>query len=106
MVGTRLSLMVFAAPTAQSPQPPMTIALTALSLVNSPMLRSDSLGSDRLSFTISRIFRPPSSPESLTCSVLSSSARWYALPAAAEAPEISRSAAMMISPAVVVAAPN
>ena len=97
MVGIFFSLMVFAAAIAHWSQLPMMMALTDGSAANSPMLRRDSFGSERLSLTCNERVRPPSAPDSLICSTLSSRARWYALPTGAAAPVSSRSARMTIS---------
>jgi hypothetical protein len=79
MVGIRLSLMVFAAPTTHSLQAPATTATTAGSSANVLMLRSDEVGSDRLSWMRSTNCRSPRLPELLTCSIISCRARAYAV---------------------------
>ena len=84
----------------------MMMALTVESLLKSPMLRSDSLASERLSLTTSSIFRAPRAPEAFNCSTFRSRARWYALPTGAAAPESSRSAPMMIGLLSSSVAPN
>ena len=79
MVGTFFSVTAFAALTTHSLQEPVTIAATVGSSANVLMLRNDAVGSKRLSWIRSTSRLPPSSPDALICSIMSCSARAYAV---------------------------
>src|SRR3954452_24965917 len=85
--------MVLAAPITQSSQAPVITAATDASSANVLMLRSDDVGSDRLSWIRSTSCLSPSWPEALICSIRSCRARAYVV--SVSEPD-DRSAPMMI----------